>query len=230
MKRLTLLIALMLMFTQVRAFAQITAVPQQMHFQGRLTKPDGTPVPDGNYSVRFSLWTAATGGTEKWNQTINPVAVRNGTFAVRLNTSTGAADKFNNSLFLEIKIGNNAPLTPRQPLASVAYAMKADSVKDNSITSASIANGTITSADMAANTLNNLSWLLNGNSGVTNGFLGTTDNKPLELRVNNHRAMRYQYAENKTVAGHLLPDGRSQSGSGGLRNGRRRLRELGQRL
>jgi hypothetical protein len=151
MKRLTLLIALMLMFAQVSAFAQITAVPQLMNFQGRLAKPDGTPVPDGTYSVRFSLWTAATGGTEKWNQTISSVTVRNGTFTAQLNTSTGAADKFNNNLFLEIKIGNNPPLTPRQLLASVAYAMKADSVKDGSITANSLANGAVTSAKIADN-------------------------------------------------------------------------------
>ena len=31
-----------------------------------------------------------TGGNEKWNQTINPVAVRNGTFAVLLNVATPA--------------------------------------------------------------------------------------------------------------------------------------------
>jgi hypothetical protein len=40
------------------------------------SKPDGTPVADGTYSVRFSLWSAVSGGTEKWNQTINPVTVR----------------------------------------------------------------------------------------------------------------------------------------------------------
>mgnify|MGYP006173122169 CR=1 FL=1 len=35
----------------------------------------------------------ATGppGTEKWNQTINPVAVRNGTFSVLLNTNTNTS-------------------------------------------------------------------------------------------------------------------------------------------
>jgi hypothetical protein len=26
-----------------------------MNFQGRLAKPDGTPVADGNYTLRFSL-------------------------------------------------------------------------------------------------------------------------------------------------------------------------------
>src|SRR5678815_4439630 len=148
---------LLLMMLSGNAFAQVSAVPQLMNFQGRLTKPDGTPVADGNYSVRFSLWTALTGGTEKWNQTINPVAVHNGTFAVLLNTSTGAADKFNGNLWLEIKIGADAPLTPRQPLVSVAYAMKANSVPDGSIGAAQIANGSLTADKFASGALNNLS-------------------------------------------------------------------------
>src|SRR5262245_28977958 len=71
--------------------AQVIAPPQLVNFQGRLAKPDGTPVANGNYSIRFSLWTAVTGGTEKWNQTVASVAVKNGTFTVLLNTSTGAA-------------------------------------------------------------------------------------------------------------------------------------------
>jgi hypothetical protein len=191
--RLTL-IALLLMLS-VSAFAQIAAVPQLMNFQGRLTKPDGTPVPDGTHSVRFSLWTAASGGTEKWNQAVN-VAVRKGTFAAQLDTSTGAADKFNNSLFLEVKIGTDAALTPRQPLASVAYAMKADSVRDDAITSVSIADGAITAADIASGGFNTLAWLLGGNSGVTSGFLGTTDNQPLVFKTNNQRALQMQYVTN----------------------------------
>jgi hypothetical protein len=197
----TLSILVLLLIVSVSAFAQVSAVPQLMNFQGRLTRSDGTPVPNGNYSIRFSLWTAATGGTEKWNQTVSTVTVRNGTFGVLLNTSTGAVDKFNNNLFLEIKIGTDAPLTPRQQLVTVAYAFKANSVKDGSITSASIANGTLTAEDFAPDIFNPLAWLLGGNSGVTGGFLGTTDDQPLELRVNNRRAMRYSYAENTATAG-----------------------------
>lgn len=192
------LIALMLMLS-VSAFAQVNPVPQIMQFQARLTRPDGTSLPDGTYSIRFSLWNVASGGTaaanEKWNQTIN-VTVRNGNFSTLLNTSTGDPNKFNSDLFLEIKIGTDAPLTPRQPMASVAYAMKANSVRDGSITSASIANGTITVADLAPNTLNNLSWLLSGNANPSaSSFLGTTTNHPLNLKVNNHRAVQYTYME-----------------------------------
>jgi hypothetical protein len=201
MQRVRLTFVALLTLAQACAMAQVSAVPPRMNFQGRLARPDGTPIADGTHSVRFSLWTAVTGGTEKWNQVVN-VTVRNGTFAALLDTGTGAADKFKGSLFLEIKIGTNAPLTPRQPLTSVAYAMKADSVKDGSITSASIANGTLTAADFAPNALNLLAWLLGGNaSPAPDSFLGTLTNFPLELRVNNRRAMEFRYGEYTATAG-----------------------------
>ena len=36
--------------------------PPLMNFQSRLVKPDGTPVANGIYSVRFSLWNTASAG------------------------------------------------------------------------------------------------------------------------------------------------------------------------
>ena len=53
---------LLLLTLSVSVFAQSAPlIPSLMNFQGRLAKPDGTPVPDGPYRVRFSLWDAATG-------------------------------------------------------------------------------------------------------------------------------------------------------------------------
>jgi hypothetical protein len=188
-------IALLLMLTCLPfgALAQVAPVPNTMIFQGRLARPDGTPVPDGNYALRLRLYDASTGGNVKSEQVFVSVPVRNGTFAVTL--SDFAANTFNGNLWLGIKIGTEAELTPRQPFVSVAYAFKADSVKDGAITAASIANGTITTDKLVPNAFNSLAWLLGGNSGVTSGFLGTTDTTPLEFRVNNRRAMRYSYGE-----------------------------------
>jgi hypothetical protein len=179
------------------------AVPPLMNFQGRLARPDGTPVV-GNTNLQLSIYNAATGGTLLWTQTFVNTSVRNGVFAVALNFASGYQNGATQSslfgasaVYLEIAV-NGVPQTPRQLFATVAYAFKANSVRDGSITSASIADGTITAADFAPNFFNPLTWLLNGNSGMTSGFLGTTDNKPLEFRANGHRAMRYSYAENTT--------------------------------
>jgi hypothetical protein len=198
MKRRSLALALvaLLSLLAMGAKAQISAAPSLMNFQGRLTRPDGTPIADGPYAIRFSLHTAAAGGTEKWSQTVNPVTVRNGTFAVLLDTSTGAADTFYADLWLEIQIGADAPLAPRQQLVSVAYAMKASSVPDGSITGASIANGSITADKLASAALNSVSWLLNGNAASAGQFLGTTNSQPLLFKTDNLERMR------------LLADGR----------------------
>ena len=173
-----------------------------VNFQGRLATPSGNPVPNGTYSVRFSLHDALTAGTEKWNQTVASVQVKDGVFAVPLDVSTGAADKFNGNLWLEVKVGADAALTPRTQLVTVPYAFKAGSVVDGSITSASIANGILSAANFPANFFNSTAWLLGGNSATNPAtyFLGTTDNEPLNLRVNNRRALRITYVENIAAA------------------------------
>ena len=174
----------------VHVQAQVTAAPALMNFQGRLAKLDGTPVADGTYSVQFALFPTLTGGTALWSQTIASVAVRNGTFATQL--SGFPANAFNGSLWLEIKIGTDLALTPRQQLVSVAYAMKANSVPDGSIGAAQIAVGSITADKFASNVFNPLVWLLGGNSGTNPGaqFIGTTDNQPFVFRTNNIERMR----------------------------------------
>jgi hypothetical protein len=115
-------LAIALLLMQTVAFAQTDPVPNVMNFQGRLAKPDGTPVPDANYTLRFSLWDAPTGGTEKWSQTVSNVPVRNGIIAILIGLFVPA--DFQTDRWLEIKIGSDAPLSPRQRLASVAYAFQ----------------------------------------------------------------------------------------------------------
>ena len=79
-----ILVTLLLMLVSVSAsLAQVTAVPPLMNFQGRLTKPDGTPVADGEHTLTFRLFSAASGGSALWSHTM-AATVRNGTFAVLL--------------------------------------------------------------------------------------------------------------------------------------------------
>jgi hypothetical protein len=195
MQRALAFVALLLTLVSVSASAQVTAVPQLMNFQGRLAKPDGTPIVNGDYSVTFRLFNVATGGSALWSHTL-PITVRNGTFAALLGGATGTktgaltSTLFAGNRWLEIQVGADPPLTPRQQITSVAYAMKADSVKDGSITSASIANGAITSTDLAAGVLD--FWKLAGNSGTNpaSQFLGTTDAQPLVFKTNNAERLR----------------------------------------
>jgi hypothetical protein len=195
-------LAALMTFVSLSVFAQVAAVPPLISFQGRLARPDGTPVADGNYSIKFTLFTAATGGTQKWTET-DTVAVHNGVFAVLLGKTTALTDSlFAGNLFLEMKVGSDPALTPRQQLVSMAYAFKADTVPDGSIGTTQLKDGAVTSGKLASGIFNTTAWLLGGNSGTTgSNFLGTRDKKPLVLKVNNHQAMRYSYAENKANAG-----------------------------
>ena len=210
MKHFAALVALgcAVLFTAHPAHGQ--SVPQALNFQGRLAKPDGTSVPDTNtQSITLRLFDAADGGNLLWEQTIDNLAIHNGTFATRLDFSANYQNNntsmsvFANPLFtpyLEIQVGIDTPLTPRQPFASVAYALVANtamhvpdgSIMDSNIVSVDWSKIINVPAGMGGN------WTLNGNAGTdpNTNFLGTTDAQPLVFKVNEHQAIRYTYAEN----------------------------------
>src|SRR5690349_13462401 len=104
MRRTLCCLCLLLLLGVQYASAQVVSGPSLMNFQGRLARPDGTPVPNGSYTIRFPLWSAAAGGSERWNQT-TAVTVRNGTYAVLLNFTAGFVagndiiTAFNNNTF-----------------------------------------------------------------------------------------------------------------------------------
>ena len=145
------LCAALLMLLAVSAVAQISAVPTQMSFQGRLTKPDGSPLPDtSTASLTFHIFAGASGGTALWSQTSSNVAVHNGAFSVKLDYSAGFTAGqslgaiFNGTPYLEIQVAPAAsPLTPRQPITTNAFAFKAGSVSDGSVTLSSLASGVL---------------------------------------------------------------------------------------
>jgi hypothetical protein len=119
----------------------VTPVPSLMNFQGRLARPDGGPITDGSHTLVFKLYDALTGGTQKWTET-QTVAVKNGTFAVLLGSTTPLNETvFAADVWLEITV-NGVVLTPRQKVVSTAFAFKANianSVADGSITAAKLA-------------------------------------------------------------------------------------------
>ena len=104
--------------------------PDLVNFQGRLTDPStGNVVADGSYSISFSIWDAKPSGTGNlvWFETQN-VIVNGGLFNVLLglNTSLTGFNVFNGApRYLEIKVGADPTLEPRQPFVNVPYAFLA---------------------------------------------------------------------------------------------------------
>ena len=113
-------------------------VPNEMNVQGSLFTSGGV-VADGQYTIRFSLHTASTMGTEVWFEQLADVQVTGGLFSVILGGGTALPpDDFvtNLKLWLEIQIimgpgipSMETPL-PRQPLTTVAYAFDAYSSRE----------------------------------------------------------------------------------------------------
>ena len=196
------------------AFAQGTAFT----YQGQLN--DGATPANGNYDFQFYLRDAAAGGNPVGaTNTSSALGVTNGLFTVTLDFGNQfpGADRW-----LEIGVRTNGAanfvtLALRQKLTPTPYAIFANTASNVSGTiSAANLSGTYGNAvtlnntgnsftgdgngltGVNAATLNGLSagnfWQTTGNAGTTAGvnFVGTTDNQPLELRVNSLRALRLE--------------------------------------
>jgi hypothetical protein len=199
-----------------------TAAPMGTAFtyQGRLD--DGGNPATGSYDLRFGLFDAATSGAQIGLITNVATAVSNGLFTVTLDF--GATPFGGSARWLEIGVhANGAPvdfttLAPRQSLTPTPYSLYAPAagqaasaasaaavgtggvgnaaLQTGAVTSDKVADGSLQPADLNVAAFNTTFWQVAGNAGTTAGthFLGTTDNQPLELKVNGQRALRLEYA------------------------------------
>jgi len=117
----------------------------------------GAPA-SGPFSVTFTIYSAATGGTVLWLET-QSVTVTGGVFNVLLgsattggipnNVFTGTGDRY-----LGVKVGADPEISPRFRLTSVAFAIRAteaDGVADGAIGPADLADNAVTATKIAAN-------------------------------------------------------------------------------
>src|SRR5882672_2126218 len=198
---LTLILAATGLYAQGTAFT----------YQGRLNA--GNSPANGTYDLVFTVYASASGINDAFaNQTNSATSVSNGLFTVTLNL--GDPNIFTGEdRWLEIAVRTNgtggyAKLSPRQKITPTPYAITAGNLVggglggtySNAVTFNNQANnfsgngGGLTNVN--AVTLGGLSasnvWKTGGNAGTTPGvnFLGSTDNQPLVLKVNNAVALR----------------------------------------
>ena len=101
-----------------------TTIPHLVSFQGRLADTLGIPVPDTLHAVRFRLYARASGGVHFWEET-QSVLTGDGLFAVLLGSVTPISDVPEaGNLYLGMKVGSDAEMTPRIRVASVAYSFR----------------------------------------------------------------------------------------------------------
>jgi hypothetical protein len=187
-------------------------------YQGRL-EDGGTPA-SGSYDFIFEIFDDETGGTSLGIQTNAAIAVTGGFFAVTVDYGAGM---FNgDDRWLEIHATTHAGqsfalLAPRQKVTATPYAIAAGNLLD--VLPSSNLSGTYSDvirfdnpmnyfagdggalSNLDARTVNGLDsslfWQLRGNEDISAGldFLGTSDDQPLEFRVNDKRALRLELNE-----------------------------------
>jgi trimeric autotransporter adhesin len=212
-------LALLACFTLNYQLSTVFAQGTAFTYQGRLN--DGGSPAHGSYDLTFSLFNVSSGGSAVAGPSTQAgVGITNGLFTVTLDFGS----VFNGTTYwLQIAARTNGAatfitLSPRQQLTPTPYAIYGET----SGLANTVANGTISSLQL--NTLapptsgqvleyngSSLAWTtpgtalsawgLSGNSGTSAGanFVGTTDNQPLEFRVNNLVGFRLEPGGSNSV-------------------------------
>jgi len=112
---------------------QLTAVnaeiPHLINYQGKLVDEDGNPIEDPK-TVRFKFYTTASGGLPIWEEEQSVDATK-GVFNVLLGNGSLIQGKplsdldFDRQYYLALQVVGDEEMTPRQQIASAAYAFKA---------------------------------------------------------------------------------------------------------
>jgi hypothetical protein len=130
------------------------SVPPVVAYQGRLLQSSGAPVADGVYSMQFSIYDVATGGTPLWSETNPSVQATGGVFCALLGSVNPlSASIFDGDRWLAVKTGSDPEMTPRQQICTSPFAFRAAvaaSVNDGSVTTDKIADGAVTDAKVAS--------------------------------------------------------------------------------
>jgi hypothetical protein len=115
-----------------------TSSTDTIAYQGRLADADGNPL-TGTYGMMFNLYNVASGGSPLWTELwtgVDGVEVVGGLFNVLLGSMTPIPQNIienNQALWLGIKVGTDNEMMPRVQLASVPFAVQAQTVLQSTI-------------------------------------------------------------------------------------------------
>ncbi len=120
---MTLWVALFMIGSVLSPSLHAQTLPSSFNYQGRLTDTAGTPMPNGNYQMVFSIWDAVTGGNQLWGSGNKTIALSKGLFTASIGPVPSAALPAAN-VFLQVQLGTDTPM-PRIALGAVPYALRA---------------------------------------------------------------------------------------------------------
>ena len=121
--------------------------PRTFSYQGILTDSQQEPIANGTYTLTFSLYSTANGGTPLWTE-VNQVQTQIGVFDAVLGQFTPITLPFDQQYWLGITLQGKPEMTPRIALVAAPYAMNA--------LQSSISSGLTPNATGAVLSLNNL--------------------------------------------------------------------------
>lgn len=111
------------LFLCLLALSQTAFAQANLSVQGTIQKSTGATVDDGEYSLKFKLYTTETGGTPVWEETQSDVQITGGVYSVVLGTVEPLTAAFDQTYYLGVTVGTSAELTPRARLTSSPYAL-----------------------------------------------------------------------------------------------------------
>ncbi|PIY95068.1 MAG: hypothetical protein COY68_00490, partial [Candidatus Levybacteria bacterium CG_4_10_14_0_8_um_filter_35_23] len=110
-----------------------TAPPRLLSFQGRLTDNSDNPI-TASTPLRFTIYDdkTASGGALLWQEIYTVSPDSDGIFSILLGTNTAIPSTLfsqNAALYLGVTVQTTSELTPRQQLATVAYAANSETLQ-----------------------------------------------------------------------------------------------------
>ncbi|HKX60672.1 MAG TPA: tail fiber protein [Verrucomicrobiae bacterium] len=192
MKRVLVLFAVYVLLSAAPLRSQ--PVPPLINYQGQVLGADGSPLATGDYELTFRIFDAAEGGALIWGPLVldgaggvghgPKIPVVQGYFNVMLGPVDAASRQLSGafqaaSRFLEIKVGTNNPISPRQQILSAPYAVNAANaatvsaggvstlaltdgavsavkLSDNAVTSSKVVDGSMSASKLAQEVLDRL--------------------------------------------------------------------------
>ena len=175
---------LVLISSFVGLIAVQAQIPRTVSYQGVLTE-NGSPLPNGNRQITLRIYENQVGGAPL-HEELKMIMVEGGLFSTEIGPIPESLP-FDKPYWLAVMIDGTNELSPRTPFTAVPYALHASI------------------ADALAPTVKEQFWNVGGNSNLSSdkAILGIEDAIPLELQVDNVRAVRYEPG-NIILAGHQL--------------------------
>ena len=100
-------------------------IPQLISYSGVLSDSSGAVVPDGEYTVHFSIYDDATNGNLVWQEKAT-ISIMHGQLHHHLGTYEPLNIKFIEPLWLGVAIDGAAEMLPRLQFTAAAYAFAAE--------------------------------------------------------------------------------------------------------